>query len=471
MAEGGNGSTAQARGDLLSDSQRHGCADIEFGKHAGRVGLENLGNTCFMNAGLQCLSHLEPFTAFFLSGRYKEEINRAGSLGCQGKLVDAFADLQRELWQSGRTSLRPTALRKQLAGFRPDLFEGFEQQDVQEFLAFCLDGLHEDLNRVKEQPPPLTEEEERDDERKAAAHGEAFRAALSWLRYLERGRSFMVDLLQGQLRSSLTCVKCGFRSRRFEPFLYLSLPVSWDMDSVTDAVREYLAEELLTGSEQWFCERCQAKVDARKKIDLWELPPVLVVQLKRFDYDANSGRFRKIGRLLSAPLSMDLSQYCSTEQVRRLAPEAEIVGPHAYLLFLVRHSTGDDGCYRHGHHAPMLRRQSVTLPELWPQRRSLDGDLRDLLEREARRPTPPVEGGCSSGSGDAAAQRCASGGSQRVDDPLYVMRLPSIWMRASQRSLAMDARGGCEAAVPTQAAGGDSTPTCCAAGLVRLLGL
>merc|ERR1719375_65459 len=139
---------------------------MEFPEGAGAVGLKNLGNTCFMNAGLQCLSHLEPFAAYFLCGHYEEDINLENALGCRGELARAFAELQRELWRpgavsSGASAHNPCDLHKKLRGFAPHLFEGYEQQDVQEFLAFCLDGLHEDLNRVARRPPPASEAQEK----------------------------------------------------------------------------------------------------------------------------------------------------------------------------------------------------------------------------------------------------------------------------------------------------------------------
>merc|ERR1712072_1221623 len=89
-------------------------------------------------------------------------------------------------------SLFARSLRSKLSRFAPHLFEGSHQQDVQEFLAFCLDALHEDLNRVVKRPPPATREQEQEDERLIARNGDEFAAALAWMRYLERGKSYLV---------------------------------------------------------------------------------------------------------------------------------------------------------------------------------------------------------------------------------------------------------------------------------------
>merc|ERR1719330_2198165 len=198
-----------ASGGDAGDSKPRAHADAEPAPIGGQVGLRNLGNTCFMSAGLQCLCHLEPLTAYFLKGRFEEEVNFTNPLGCKGELAKAFAELQRSLWQQEQNIYDPRALHQKLMEFAPHLFENFEQQDVQEFLAFCLDGLHEDLNRVCKRPAPITDAQLKEDERLGAEHGEEFAATLAWYRHLERDKSFLVDLMQGQLRSSLTCHQCG----------------------------------------------------------------------------------------------------------------------------------------------------------------------------------------------------------------------------------------------------------------------
>lgn len=367
---------------------------------SGCIGLRNLGNTCFMNAGLQCLCHIEPLVMYFLKGKY-QEASKIRDVG----LAEAFAALMQSLWQGNKPAHSPRDLHRLFRSKAPYLFGGYQQQDVQEFFAFFLDALHEELNLVKKRPPPMTEDAEKEDERLGEKNGDEFKAALSWLRYLQRGKSFFIDLMQGQARDVLTCQVCGFEQRNFQAFLYLSLPVAATMTKVGDAVSKYLEEELLTGDEQWKCPRCKCKVDCRKRIDLWKLPPVLVLHLKRFEFDMASGRFRKLNTDLTAPLDFDLSSYVSSPQ-RETAeyevvavanhhgafgsghytatcfvrdPEKEdatgkwhsfddsnvssiserrerVVSRDAYVIFLVR--KGDVG--------QMIRKQSISRPEEWP---------------------------------------------------------------------------------------------------------
>ncbi|KAK4400238.1 Ubiquitin carboxyl-terminal hydrolase 10 [Sesamum angolense] len=188
---------------------------VTGGDNGGLAGLQNLGNTCFMNSALQCLVHTPHLAQYFLQD-YTDEINRQNPLGMHGELALAFGDLLRKLWSSGRTPVAPRAFKGKLARFAPQ-FSGYNQHDSQELLAFLLDGLHEDLNRVKQKPYIETKDYDgRPDEEVADEF---------WRYHKARNDSIIVDICQGQYKSTLVCPVCNKISITFDPFMYLSLPL------------------------------------------------------------------------------------------------------------------------------------------------------------------------------------------------------------------------------------------------------
>lgn len=74
----------------------------------GITGLNNLGNTCFMNSGLQCLSNTPELTDYFLSNRYVNDINRLNPLGMKGRIADEYGELVKKLWSGTRSSVAPS---------------------------------------------------------------------------------------------------------------------------------------------------------------------------------------------------------------------------------------------------------------------------------------------------------------------------------------------------------------------------
>ena len=262
----------------VHDAVMYNLSEAEVSKHdqtvpMGVIGLRNLGNTCFINSSLQCLSATIPLTDYFLGYDYRSEINKDNFLGTGGKLVVAYSELMKQMWLGRKSVVDPTDFKKQLSTFAPQ-FSGFHQHDAQELLSFLLDGIHEDLNRVKDRPYV--------EDRDCDGTNDEEDAIEAWKNYLRRNRSLVVDLFQGQLRNTCKCLTCGHVNIRFEPFMYLSLPISDKSRSLEHCMDLYLDEEVLKGADQWYCEKCKTHVDATKKIDLWILPPILIVHLKRF---------------------------------------------------------------------------------------------------------------------------------------------------------------------------------------------
>ncbi|XP_046458056.1 ubiquitin carboxyl-terminal hydrolase 15-like isoform X1 [Daphnia pulex] len=182
----------------------------------GRCGLNNLGNTCFMNSVLQCMSNTPPIQRYFLEERHWAELNKENPLGNQGEIAKAFADLLKAMWSGQHHSFPPRAFKLQVGRFAPQ-FSGYQQHDSQELLTFLLDGLHEDLNRILKKPYiELKDADGRSDE-EVAREG--------WENYRKRNDSVIVDLFHGLLKSTLVCPECNKVSVTFDPTCYLSLPM------------------------------------------------------------------------------------------------------------------------------------------------------------------------------------------------------------------------------------------------------
>ncbi len=182
----------------------------------GLCGLSNLGNTCFMNSALQCMSNVPLLTDYFREGKYRGEINRVNPLGRKGEIAEAYADLINDMWSGNNSYTIPRTFKLNISRFAPQ-FTGYQQQDSQELLAFLLDGLHEDLNRIIKKPyVEMGSHVGKSDEEFADE---------SWQDHKKRNDSIIVDTFHGLLKSTLNCLDCEEISIKFDPFCYLSVPL------------------------------------------------------------------------------------------------------------------------------------------------------------------------------------------------------------------------------------------------------
>uniref|UniRef100_H3A3X6 ubiquitinyl hydrolase 1 n=1 Tax=Latimeria chalumnae TaxID=7897 RepID=H3A3X6_LATCH len=165
---------------------------------------------------LQCLSNTPPLTEYFLNNRYLDELNFSNPLGMKGEIAEVYADVIKQMW-SGRHSYVVPRMFKSKVGHFASQFMGYQQHDSQELLSFLLDGLHEDLNRVKKKEYiELKDAEGRPDQEVVTE---------AWQNHLRRNDSIIVDIFHGLFKSTLVCPECGKVSVTFDPFCYLSVPL------------------------------------------------------------------------------------------------------------------------------------------------------------------------------------------------------------------------------------------------------
>ncbi|KAF2977740.1 hypothetical protein EK904_007708 [Melospiza melodia maxima] len=254
--------------------------------HPGLTGLQNLENTCYMNAVLQCLCSLTPLVQYFLSGKWNTALHQE-----IGESATAFGCLVSDMWLGEFDFVSPEAFHS-VFGKRHPAFSSKTQHDAQEFLICVLDDLHEAFKQPSQ-------------ERWSSAAGASTRSS--------SGTSIITHLFEGQLSYAIRCLTCKALSDKPESFTVLSLPIpSTRVCSLQDCLECFFQPDTLTRNNQIYCHWCGSNQDATVTASITKAPQIIIFHLKRYSLSKDKNR-RKLSTTVCYPFSdLDLSPYIST---------------------------------------------------------------------------------------------------------------------------------------------------------------
>ncbi|KAI3446753.1 hypothetical protein Pfo_003418 [Paulownia fortunei] len=236
------------------------------------AGLRNLGNTCFLNSVLQCLTYTEPLAAYLQSGKHQNSCRTAGFCA----LCAIQKHVSRALQSTGRI-LEPKDLVSNLRCISRN-FRNARQEDAHEYMVNLLESMHKCClpSGVPSESPSAYE------------------------------KSLVHKIFGGRLRSQVKCMQCSFCSNKFDPFLDLSLEIV-KADSLLKALAHFTTKEQLDGgAKQYQCQQCKQKVKALKQLTIHKAPHVLSVHLKRFSSHAPG---QKIDKKIAFGPTLDLKPF------------------------------------------------------------------------------------------------------------------------------------------------------------------
>ena len=259
----------------------------------GLSGLVNLGNTCFINSAIQCLSHTD-----ILNKILKDKIdNNKLNNNIESLLTREWIELRDLMWSNnciikpGRFLLKMKRVAKKK---NRELFLGYQQNDISEFLIFCLDCFHESIKRNVDMKISGKTENETD---------KLAKKCYNMIKKIYNNEySEIFSMFYGIHISIISSLESNYLNKTPEPFIFLNLEIIGN--NIYDCIDNYTNEEIMP-VKLTVNEESNKKENVKKRILFWSLPNILIITLKRFDNNNN-----KINKNINIPFDdLDLNKY------------------------------------------------------------------------------------------------------------------------------------------------------------------
>uniref|UniRef100_A0A8C2BLI9 Ubiquitin carboxyl-terminal hydrolase n=1 Tax=Cyprinus carpio TaxID=7962 RepID=A0A8C2BLI9_CYPCA len=336
-------------------------------------GLINKGNWCYINATLQALIacppmyHLmkslplftetqRPCTSTPMMDNFVRLVNEFSNMPVPSKAKQQAAGekIMKDLRVG--VSFEPTYIYKLLTLIKSSLSEKGRQEDAEEYLGFILNGLHEEMLALKkllspqeekaptpngpesqpgvEEGPAEEEEEGSDDEWEQVGP----RNKTSITRQADFIRTPITDIFGGHIRS-VVYQQSSKESATLQPFFTLQLDIqSEKIRTVQEALEVLVARE----SVQGYTTKSKQEIEISRRVTLEELPPVLVLHLKRFVFEKTGG-CQKLVKNIDYPVDLEISKDLLSPGVRGKT----LKGQRTYRLFAVVYHHGNSATGGH----------------------------------------------------------------------------------------------------------------------------
>ncbi|KAM7424429.1 hypothetical protein PAMA_000667 [Pampus argenteus] len=310
----------------MMENEKQGCsaaARLQVWNPPGVCGLDNSGNSCYLNAVFQCLCSTVPLVEHLLDQDTRKELTRSK---CRVSMV--FVRLLEEMWLGKSSSCAPVEARSVLCSILPQ-FNNNSQQDAQELLLFLLNALHDDLKKVGRPQIRPSIRQPRQNRNCAAAVVES---------------TIVSNLFEGQLSYMTLCMHCDHQVYSAQTFTVLSLPIPTDIIkcSIQDCLSLFFEQTVLTGEEQMLCSACGQRRETVVQTCLDKPPEILMLHLKRFGCKGKNQVKLRTNVMFS--MKLDLNPFLSIP--------AQNTSCSSYRLYAIVNHTGH---LNMGHYTALCR--------------------------------------------------------------------------------------------------------------------